>query len=266
MKLTTSTLELWNRHIADAISNVSNQTFPQKLETALRALVAFDICMVFSYSTDEGSTVLYHNMEPNMAGIVVDDYLAGPYLLDPFYSAASTGKKIGFGTMNSLAPDHFTRSEFYRHHYVRTGISDEMGLFFPVSNSQIAVLSVTRQKPKRRFTDFDRKSFAAAAPIIKQYATSHWNNTGKITDTRKSNRSIEGVFENFGLGVLTAREREIIALILKGHSSVSIGHVLGISAGTVKIHRKNAYSNLQISSQAELFSLFLSALEKSLTS
>lgn len=264
MKLTPSTLELWNRHIADAIANVSNNTFPQKLETTLRELVDFDICMVFSYSTDEESAAIYHNMESEMTGVVVDDYLAGPYLLDPFYSAVSSGKKTGFGAMRSLAPDHFTRSEFYRHHYVRTGIADEMGLFFPVSNSQIAVLSVTRQKPKRSFSDSERRTFAAAGPMVELYAASHWSNSGKVVDTHNNELSIESVFENFALGVVTAREREIIALVLKGHSSVSIAHVLGISSGTVKIHRKNAYDKLQISSQAELFSLFLATLEKRL--
>jgi len=265
MRLDTSTLENWNTLICEAISNVADDSFPQRLETALRALVDFDICMVFAYSQAEDSSALYHNLESNAARVVIDDYLAGPYLLDPFYGAVIEGKKTGFGAMRALAPDHFTRSEFYRHHYVRTGIADEMGLFFPVSEGKTAVLSVTRQKPKRIFTEAERRLFTSAAPVVETFASSHWNQSERKSGLSKNQVSIEGLFDNFGTGVVTAREREIIALILKGHSSISIGHVLGISSGTVKIHRKNAYDKLQISSQAELFALFLSTLEKHLS-
>ena len=56
---------------------------------------------------------------------------------------------------------------------------------------------------------------------------------------------------------LTAREREIIALLLKGHSSKSIARCLGIAVGTVKNHRKNVYRKLSITSQSVLFARFL---------
>ena len=48
--------------------------------------------------------------------------------------------------------------------------------------------------------------------------------------------------------------------MLKGHSSEAIGDILGISSGTVRIHRKNVYSKLGIKSQGELFSRFIDAL------
>lgn len=39
-------------------------------------------------------------------------------------------------------------------------------------------------------------------------------------------------------------------------SSDSIAKDLGITVGTVRIHRRNIYAKLQISSQQELFSIF----------
>lgn len=57
-------------------------------------------------------------------------------------------------------------------------------------------------------------------------------------------------------------EIEITSLILRGHSSAAIADALNIAEGAVKIHRKNIHQKLRISSQAELFSLFLFHLSK----
>ena len=73
---------------------------------------------------------------------------------------------------------------------------------------------------------------------------------------------LDGIFRNFGRSLLTPREREVVGLVLRGHSSVSIAKVLDVATGTVKIHRRNIYSKLGISSQAQLFSLFLSMLSE----
>jgi DNA-binding CsgD family transcriptional regulator len=64
----------------------------------------------------------------------------------------------------------------------------------------------------------------------------------------------------FGEGILTPREREVAEFTLKGHSAESAGQILGISPGTVRIHRRNIYSKLRINSQGELFSRFLDTL------
>jgi len=47
---------------------------------------------------------------------------------------------------------------------------------------------------------------------------------------------------------------------LKGHSAEAVGRILGITPGTVRIHRRNIYSKLRIRSQGELFSRFIVAL------
>lgn len=73
-------------------------------------------------------------------------------------------------------------------------------------------------------------------------------------------KNVERAFRSIGAGVLTPREREVVEHTLRGHSADAIGKLLGISPGTVRIHRKNIYSKLRINSQGELFSEFLSAI------
>jgi DNA-binding NarL/FixJ family response regulator len=52
----------------------------------------------------------------------------------------------------------------------------------------------------------------------------------------------------------------VALLILRGHSTPSIGLRLGVSPQTVKVFRKQLYQRCGISSQAELFSLMLPLL------
>jgi len=59
---------------------------------------------------------------------------------------------------------------------------------------------------------------------------------------------------------LSPRQAEVAVLILRGHSSVSIGLRLGISTQTVKVFRKQLYRKCKISSQEELFNLMLPLL------
>ena len=54
--------------------------------------------------------------------------------------------------------------------------------------------------------------------------------------------------------------RQVAAFTLKGHSAESAGQILGISPGTVRLHRRSIYSKLRINSQGELFSRFLETL------
>ena len=68
-------------------------------------------------------------------------------------------------------------------------------------------------------------------------------------------------FEQFGESVLTERERQISQLLLRGYSSKSIARELKIAPGTVMVHKRNVFSKLGISSQYELFSLLIAALE-----
>jgi DNA-binding CsgD family transcriptional regulator len=59
---------------------------------------------------------------------------------------------------------------------------------------------------------------------------------------------------------LSPRQAEVALLILRGHSSLSIGLRLGLSPQTIKVFRKQLYRRCAITSQAELFALMLPLL------
>jgi DNA-binding NarL/FixJ family response regulator len=59
------------------------------------------------------------------------------------------------------------------------------------------------------------------------------------------------------LDPLTAREQEVLTLILSGKSNREIAGALLISESTVKTHARNIFSKYDVASRAELISTLL---------
>jgi DNA-binding CsgD family transcriptional regulator len=69
--------------------------------------------------------------------------------------------------------------------------------------------------------------------------------------TRK-HASNESPSESADTGCLTAREREVLALIAQGNSSKQIAHLLSISLSTVVTHRYRLQQKSQLHTTADL--------------
>jgi DNA-binding NarL/FixJ family response regulator len=67
---------------------------------------------------------------------------------------------------------------------------------------------------------------------------------------------LEEAFSTFATHKLSPREQTIVSLLLRGHSTLSIAYSLNIAEGTAKVHRRNIYEKLGISSQGQLFLKF----------
>jgi DNA-binding CsgD family transcriptional regulator len=61
---------------------------------------------------------------------------------------------------------------------------------------------------------------------------------------------------------LTAREAEVVRLVLLGHPTIEISRRLGLSRGTVKNHRTRIYAKLDITTERELFLEYIRALKE----
>ena len=101
-------------------------------------------------------------------------------------------------------------------------------------------------------------------PVVLAASEKHWEdlalNFSTPNDAESKNahgQRLAAALSEFGKGLLTPREREVVEFTLKGHSAAAVGHIMGISPGTVRIHRRNLYSELRIRSQGELFSGFI---------
>ena len=254
-------LAQWSRGVAEMIGQLHKQGFEAALLQAVRRLVDFDFVMVFGYRGQEKPLAL-GDTHPKHRKVIIGDYLSGPYLLDPFFQKTLTGTRSGCFRLQELAPDRFRQSEYYRAHYHLTQIREEVGFFFGLSEGAIGVLSLARWTTSPRLSRRDMALLRVVEPVIGALSAARWADAAgrpaelgrRLTEPGQ----ISTAYQRFGRNLLSERERQIVTLVLQGHSTESIAQRLDISPGTVKIHRRNIYRKLHISTQGELFAAFLS--------
>lgn len=258
----------WEDELGDTIQAIGDTDFEQKLESALKCLVNFDFVVMFRYRGDETPAVLYDSFSPVTREIHVTKYLEGPYLLDPFFQACRAKTKPGLYRLKEIAPDRFYQSEYYRSYYRKTDLAEEIGFLISLPKSTYVVISLMRMKHSSAFSGKELRRLQAVEKIVHALSLRHWQNlTANFSDDALApdqtviKKRVDEVFRTFGESILTARECEVVGLVLRGYSSDAIADILGIAKGTVKTYRRSIYAKLGISSQSELFSMFISALQ-----
>lgn len=81
----------------------------------------------------------------------------------------------------------------------------------------------------------------------------------KLHDSSKMDEEIERKIEE--RSSLTAREKEILGMLLKGKSNKEISDLMCVSTETVKSHLQNIYRKLGVKSRMEVLALFLKEKE-----
>jgi DNA-binding CsgD family transcriptional regulator len=138
---------------------------------------------------------------------------------------------------------------------------EELCIAIEMPNGECAEIMLSRKTVEGGFSAEDIARLALVVPFLAAVFRRHWRQArfwhlanGELDS------SADDTLQTFGGSLLSPREREVAQLLLRGHSTLSVSLHLKISTTTVKTHRKNLYGKLGISTQFELFSLFLDSL------
>ena len=141
----------------------------------------------------------------------------------------------------------------------------EMDFLIRTANDSTLALVVGRVHKRYAKTEISRLESIEA--IIFSTMGSIWQGykgqSREASGDRTLHRRLTRCLATFGDGRLTKRERQITQLLLRGHSAKSVARELRIAPGTVMVHKRNLFTKLGITSQYELFSLFISELSRS---
>nr|WP_290428760.1 LuxR family transcriptional regulator [Defluviimonas salinarum] len=236
------------------MENIGRDSFAVSLRRLVDSCCPIDSMIVTRYSENAPPVALYHDLDDVQAAISVQFYATGPYLLDPLYQASRKGHQPGIVRTLDLAPEAFFRSEYYRTFYRNIRISDEAGALIRFDERYWIVVSFALTRRRARFGPAQLARLQTMFPILATAVEMNWGDHN-MEPRSADQKFVEDSFESFGADILSPREAEIIRLVLQGHSTPSAAAYLGISEGTVKVHRHNAYAKLGVSSQAELFSM-----------
>jgi DNA-binding CsgD family transcriptional regulator len=195
--------------------------------------------------------------------INLDMYLDGVYQLDPFYTRFCKNRQPGAMLIRDVAPDRFNLTEYYRRYYRNLELLDEMAIFTDLPEGRSLFFSISRRAVEPRFRRRDLDAISCTLPVLAALCRQHFGGSSYSQANLSVNvdeQRLEYALDRFGEYSLTPREHEVAICILKGHSSKSLAREIEISPETVKIHRRNIYRKLSISSQSELFANFLNTL------
>ena len=240
--------------IARAVTAAGSDAFPEALTALLQSAFAFDSLFVSVFTQDHAPRQLYSNLDDDATRHTIGPYLSYAYLLDPFYGLFKADVGTTVVSLDDCAPDDFQSTEYYRIFYSDTGLRDEVTLFVATAPGTSIVLSLGQRAFRRPRRPDACIGLQTLLPVIAALCRKQWPNPTGLAPALLS----DGLnFDRLGTPKLSAREAEVVRLMLKGHSTKSMARLLGNSPETVKVHRKRIYSKLSISSQGELFSRFL---------
>ncbi|MFV3308334.1 helix-turn-helix transcriptional regulator [Pseudomonas sp. NY15181] len=248
-------------NLGRAIEQIGQPRFWKQLILLLHQWLPFDNALAMFYPASGIPVALEeYDAEPNAGPAAMAIYLDGLFQLDPFYQACREGVPSGLYRLEEIAPDQFRQSEYFLSYFHDNVLEDEVQLILQLPGQGALSLSLGM----RRLFDAEQTGLLAMlCPWVLALMQQHWQQRSQRLLPAASDgvaTQVRDALSHFGAGVLSERELEIARLILRGYSSKAMAERLAISPETIKVHRRHLYNKLDISSQPELFSLFLQSL------
>jgi DNA-binding CsgD family transcriptional regulator len=250
--------------LAEAIGRLGGDGFEAALWDFFLGLVRPDNLIILAYRDSGAPLVLYLRAgEAPVFANLERTYVAGAFRLDPFYDLHRQRAPEGAYRLRDIAPDAFHRSRYFLDYYDQTTLTDEITfVVWPASGVSLNLCLGRDATSGRVFSTAEIEICQRLAPVIAALARAHWRGISQSQGPAEDTAAVLAGMAEARHGIsLSPRQAEVALLILRGHSTVSIGLRLGVSPQTVKVFRKQLYARCGISSQAELFALMLPLLQ-----
>lgn len=244
--------------IAKAVTAVGSDQFATAIADLCLDLFGYDSLFISVFSGNQPPRQLFSNLDSEATARTIGPYLNYAYLLDPFFELFKKGVGTSVVSLDECAPDDFRASEYYRVFYSEIGLRNEVTIFVDAGRGASIAFSLGQRRVAGAMPAAAKSTLEEFLAVIAALSLKHWPHAS--VSEGDTDGAVTLAFERFQTSKLSTREAEIVRLMLKGHSTKSMARLLGNSPETVKVHRKRIYAKLKISSQGELFSMFLGAL------
>jgi len=253
----------WNVDLAKTIAAIGDDTFFSQLFSALGAQVQHEYPQIWLYHRDLPPRILYHEIPKQAVALQVDRYLEGPYREDPFYQLSMSSPRNSIYRLARLTGTRFEESSYFRDYYEATDTRDEIIFLTRLDDGSVINFCIMRLNGQRDFhkDEYDLL-YTLAEPIAAAIKSHCHRDDFEVTTPSQPawDAQIDLAFKTFGRDHVSAREREVLELLLRGYGADTSAERLDISLETVRRHRKSIYKKLDVSCQADLFALFINSM------
>lgn len=255
----------WVARIAAVCQELGRPAFGEAFLHAANAVVPVDHCTIFTLRHHAYSGCLLTVGKADFVNST-KEFLTGPYRDDPNFRYIQTRTPmpvVAFITAQNAGS--------IRRRYIDEAGVRENACCIAGREDRAAYCIFTRLASNSGYDERARKKLGQIMPILANLAVAHSclcdpflrceEPGGRLTQTPGD--EVERLRERLvgsPLDRLTERLRSVCFRILLGYSSEAIGLQLGITTSTINTYRKRAYAQLGITSQNELFSLYLHSL------
>jgi len=256
-------LSKWNRDLSRAIGTLGTDQFFPTLAAAINGQVKIDYPQFWLYHNDLPPRVLYHDIPEEAVASQIDSYLEGPFREDPFFQTSMDRPRAKIYRLSRASVENLEQSDYYRNYYADTGTVDEAMYLAKLRAGNVINFSMMRLPNHGPFSDEEYERLYLLAEPVSELLKSH-SEHGDFSTTYLIQPGIDHqialAFQTFGSSMLSPREKDVLELMLRGYGTNVSAERLGIALETVRRHRKGIYRKLDVSSQTDLFSLFINSM------
>jgi DNA-binding CsgD family transcriptional regulator len=250
--------QAWHRSIAILINKLKCPDFWDFVIRILGRYAEIDNWVVVIFSDKQVQTICYPGTaDGEELEAFLYSYVKGLYLLDPFYIANRENPENGFFHLSDIAPSHFFETEYYNLYFKKYVSVDEVQYNVKLDQERTVCLSIGS---KSEYSVEQISIFHLIEPWLIALMRKRMEfeiNSGENTVSHMWQDTIVELAPK-----LTMREVEVVKLALSGFSNNEIAGRISVSTETVKVHRRNIYSKLNIRSQSALFAFFFQSSVK----
>ncbi|WP_448951644.1 helix-turn-helix transcriptional regulator [Labrys neptuniae] len=263
MSFTLQDLSFHHR-LGHLLERLDSDNFWPHFAAFLRESLRFDSWVVLIYRKAHGPLLIHEGDTDNIEDEAFGSYLRSHFAGDPFYRFAMAGFSPGLHRLDEVAVPQFRASAYYLDYFRHNVVGDEVQFLAPFGEGEErrGVLSLSLGT-RQRFSDEDYGLLSVISPWVLPMlglATRRTLGDTRVPTDRPSQVSLASVEERLRHTEgphLTEREVQTALLLLSGQGAKGIAAHLGISPETAKVHRRNLYEKLNVSSQAEMFARYL---------
>jgi DNA-binding CsgD family transcriptional regulator len=238
---------------ASTVTALGTAAFAAELLAALNRVVAVDHLSLMRFEDRQRPPVLESAVWRGGEHVaeVQRAYLGGLYRHDPNLKYSGSGVAV-----LRLHRDAISNPEYRRACYESSNLIERLSVAAP-DTGRLVALNLYRRDAGGAFTKHDVDTIEGMAHFLAALSSKHVGMLGTLLRSRDRGDRIAALAARLHAldGRLPRRELDVLARILIGMTTEGIALDLRISENTVLTYRKRAYGRLNVSSQAELFSL-----------